>query len=273
MLSFYLYNEEYLFNNTNTCKIHSKSIIFELILRFSFSLKVIFVNIGEHTFLCCIFCLENPFILQGGIIEMKRNLLADYAYPDVRTIFTLFESKHNHVLANHVIRRFLSYYPNYVLFTAAICFPTKENWGNLDQAFRQFYIEIRFIHYIAKVIRRYAKDFRMKSQRYNAHYLSILDQPVYKEESSIITYKDQLEDEEKGVIIRERNLLGQVEDCRLLEALKKLTDKQLWMMNSYFVEFITQREIACCLDVSQQFVSKRIKTTLDRLKYLYEKGG
>src|SRR5699024_45262 len=129
------------------------------------------------------------------------------------------------------------------LFTTAICFPTEDNWQRLDQAFRQFYTEIRFINYIAKVLWRYAKDFRVKYQRDEARYLCMLDEPIQiKGESSAITYKDQLVDHRQDNTPKGETLLDQVEDLQLQKALKQLTDKQLRVLDGYYVHNMTQKE-------------------------------
>lgn len=191
---------------------------------------------------------------------------------DGQTTFTSFQSKHGQALSNHVVQRFLSQEANYQLFTTAICFPTEENWENLDIKFRQFYMEIRFINYIAKVLWRYAKDFRVKNQRDNAHYLFILDQPIQmKGEDSALTHKDQLVDHHGGHTPEKECLLDQVEDFRLQYALKELTEKQLSVLDRYYAYDMTQKEIAYDLGISQQSISKIMKTALAKLKYLHEK--
>lgn len=201
---------------------------------------------------------------------MEQNSLSKHVYPDVQKTFVSFNSEHGHALANQVVQRFLKHEANYQLFTTAICFPTKKNWDKLNQAFREFYIEIRFINYIAKVIWRYARDFQTKHQRNEDHHLFSLDQPVHKD-GSTMTYKDQLADDKKDKTSEGKNLLNQVEDYYLQKALKQLTCRQLRVLNSYFAHHFTQKEIACQLGISQQSVSKTLKNALDKVKNLYEK--
>src|SRR5699024_11381841 len=134
---------------------------------------------------------------------------------DAQTTFQAFTSQHSQALSNYVVQRFLSQESNYQLFATAICFPTEDNWRKLDQAFRQFYTEIRFINYIAKVLWRYGKDFRVKYQRDEARYLCMLDEPIQiKGESSAITYKDQLVDHRQDSTLKEETILDQVEDLQ-----------------------------------------------------------
>lgn len=195
----------------------------------------------------------------------------DNIYPDAQKEFTSFKSKYGQALSNHVVKHFLDQQSNYRLFTTAICFPTEENWKRLDQSFRQFYIEIRFTHYIAKVLWRYARDFRSKRQRDGAHYLFILDQPIQDEkESSTVTYKDLLVSHNETDFQGGESLVDQVEGFNLQEALKQLTDKQLRVLSNYYVYYMTQKEIAYYLGVSQQSVSKTMETALDKIKDFYE---
>lgn len=204
---------------------------------------------------------------------MELHSMIDNVHPDAQKAFTSFKSKHDHALSNHVVQHFLCQQSNYQLFTTAICFPTEENWEKLDRAFRQFYTEIRFTNYIAKVIWRYARDLRIKSQRNEAHYLFILDQPIQKGESSTLTYKDQLADYSEEDFLEGGSLLDQVADYHLQESLRQLTDKQLRVLESYYVYNITQKEMAHNLGVSQQSISKTMRSALDKLKGLYERRG
>ncbi|WP_010531813.1 sigma-70 family RNA polymerase sigma factor [Lentibacillus jeotgali] len=204
---------------------------------------------------------------------MEFNSLTKHVDSDAQTLFKSFTSQHSQALSNYVVQRFLSQESNYQLFTTAICFPTEDNWRKLDQAFRQFYTEIRFINYIAKVLWRYAKDFRVKYQRDEARYLVILDESIQiKGESSAITYKDQLAEHSEDSTPKGESLQDQVEDVQLQKALNQLTDKQLKVLDSYYVHNMTQKEIARNLGGSQQSVSKILQTTLDKLKESYGKG-
>src|SRR5699024_12504206 len=148
-------------------------------------------------------------------MNMKLHSSEEHVYPDAENVFASFKSRHGRALSNHVVKRYLEEQSHYQLFMTAICFPTEENWEKLDQSFRQFYIEIRFIHYIAKVLWRYAKDFRVKYQRDEARYLCMLDEPIQiKGESSAITYKDQLVDHRQDNTPKGETLLDQVEDLQ-----------------------------------------------------------
>lgn len=198
-------------------------------------------------------------------------MLANTVYPDAQKQCTLFLSNHGNALSNHVVKQFFEQQSNYRLFTTAICFPTKENWERLDQSFRRFYIEIRFINYITKVLWRYARDFRSKSQRDESRYLTILDQPIQnKGESPTVTYKDQVTNDNESDVNLKGALLDKIGDSHLQEAIKQLTDRQLKVLDSYYVDNATQKEIAHYLGVSQQSVSKTVETALTKIKRLYE---
>src|SRR5699024_2804541 len=213
------------------------------------------------------------FDRKEGKFGMELYSLTDNVCSDAQKALTSFQSKHGQALSNQVVQRFLSQASHYELFATAICFPTEDNWQRLDQAFRQFYTEIRFINYIERVLWGYAKDFRVKYERDEARYLCMMDKPIQiKGESSAITYKDQLVDHRQDNTPKGETLLDQVEDLQLQKALKQLTDKQLRVLDGYYVHNMTQKEIARSLGVSQQSISKIMKTALDKLKDLYEEG-
>jgi RNA polymerase sigma factor (sigma-70 family) len=200
---------------------------------------------------------------------MELHSLNDKLHPNTKKFRAEYDDQY---LSNHVVQRFLSKESNYQLFIKAMCFLTEESWEELDQSFRQFYTEIRFINYISKVLWRYGRDYRIKNQHNRARYLFILDQPIKTNgQPSTITYKDRLAEPKESSTSKEDSLLDQVENVQLKNALKKLTGKQLEVLDSYYVHNLKQEEIANNLGVSQQAVSKIMKTSLDKLRSQYEK--
>jgi len=199
---------------------------------------------------------------------MDLHSLNDEVHPDIKN----FKTEYEQYLSNHVVQRFLSEESNYQLFIKAMSFLTEESWEELDQSFRQFYTEIRFINYISKVLWRYGRDYQIKNQNSRARYLFILDQPIkINGQPTIITYKDQLAEHNDNSIPEKESLLDQVENVQLKEALKQLTVKQLKVLDSYYVHNMNQEEIANYLGVSQQAVSKIMKTSLDKLRSQFKK--
>src|SRR5699024_7636853 len=118
-----------------------------------------------------------------------------------------------------------------------------EKWNRLDESFQNFYTKIRLTDYISKAIWRYAKDFHAKRNRNRLHYLLILDQPLQvKEGKSETTYKDQLiaknnKSEEQKI----QTLLEEIENHELYYHLKTLTNRQLKILDLYYLHGLTQK--------------------------------
>lgn len=185
--------------------------------------------------------------------------------------FYEFVSRHEHHLANPVIKGFLNHENDYNLFVQAVCYPSPQNCDRLERAFQRFYIEIRLIHYLSKVLWRYAKDYRAKTNRRRSHYLLMLDRPVQSDEPSGMTYKSQLPDwgnvnDPASSYGHPPTLEESIENDQLFRGVRSLTQKQLKMLELYFLHDQSQKEIADAMGVSQQSVSKTMNHVFKKLK-------
>lgn len=176
--------------------------------------------------------------------------------------------------SNQVVKNFLDNEAYYRLFSNAILIPSSENQVRLNQAFRQYYMEIRFTYYLSQVIWRYARDFKAKKKTDETHYVLTMDQPVQrKSDATSQTFKDQVPAEgklEEIVIEGKGHLLERIENPFLHEGLQQLTKKQLKVLELYFVHQLTHVEIAFLSGVSQQAVAKSMGQALRKLRSYFK---
>lgn len=193
--------------------------------------------------------------------------MGSYAIPfavdaDSEQRFFEFILNYDRALSNRLVQRFFSHEPNYRLFAKALCYSTEGDWEKLDHAFRKFYIEVRFVDYMNKVIWRFTRDFIDKSQRQRASQLLILNQPGWEKDLSAESYKKWLTYRDEDTSIQDQSLLSQVTNYRLYNFLNQLPERQYRILELYYMDALTQREIADLLGVSQQYISKTIRQNL-----------
>ena len=179
-------------------------------------------------------------------------------------------------LRNPLIKSFLRQDKNLELFKVANENPTGENIKKLDAAFKIFYSEIRFINYISKTIHFFSVDFDKFKRRYNKLYCLILDQPFEKQNSKTVI-KDMISSvntiEEELSIYDFIHFINWIENDKLYNAIKKLTNRQLEVLQLYFLEEKKDTEIAKLLGVTQQAISKICRVALLKLHRNMTGGG
>ncbi|GHH99593.1 sigma-70 family RNA polymerase sigma factor [Neobacillus kokaensis] len=178
-------------------------------------------------------------------------------------------------LLNPIIQNFLRTKTNYDLFVKAVCFPTNQNHKKLNQAFQQFYGEIRLIHYISRLLTHYSWQYYQKKKKEAEYHLYTFDQPI-KEESNNYSLGSLISDGNSEVIDsvlnQSKSLMDHIQDPKLYRAMERLTKKQRKALELCYLYNLSHTEIGKVLQVSQQAVSKTIKNALKKLR-IYYKGG
>lgn len=172
-------------------------------------------------------------------------------------------------ISNQMIESFLSYESHYQLFMETVCHPTKENQNQLNQAFKDFYNEIRFKKYISTTLWRYARDYLAKEKTERTRYLLKMDQPIQGQESDGAkqsSYGDQLSAKEDHREMMVGRFLDRIENPELYGVLKQLTKKQLRILELSIFHHLNHSEIAVLLGISQQAVSKSIRQSLTKIR-------
>lgn len=171
-------------------------------------------------------------------------------------------------LDDPLIRNFLKESSNYNLLLTALQEPSHENQANLDQAFKKHYKEVKIISYISKLIHFFAIDYDKKvNLYYERNILSIDSQP-----DSIGFYEGEKSDDKfywEGYEFK-GELLDLVTTKSLFNALKKLPNKQIAILDLKYNKDLNNKEIARVLKESEQSISYHHKKSLRRLKELIQ---
>ncbi|WP_078598379.1 sigma-70 family RNA polymerase sigma factor [Evansella clarkii] len=171
-----------------------------------------------------------------------------------------------------LMRGFLNIDSNYNLLMKARELPCEENTDELNQAFKRYYTELQLINYISHLINHYSRDFYRKKNREKYFYVfafedeSLFDSKVPPNQPGGNTVGEES-------LIEISSLLEAIQDKTIYEALIRLTDRQLFILNLHFVYQLSHTEIAEKLNVSQQSVSKTIKKSLNKLRNSIVYGG
>lgn len=178
-------------------------------------------------------------------------------------------------LGNPVVRSFLKKRGHSELFANAVNHPSEENKEKLDQAFKQFYTEIRLIKYLSIILHNTAINYDKRNRLQYDRYQLILDQPLKKEEdlSLIDTIKDDNSSQMFTIFSRDADasLEDYVDDPALYSALQRLTTREKEVLKLIFVFELRVTDIAKKMNISHQAVSKTKHRALQKLRdYLTE---
>ncbi|MEB2300410.1 sigma-70 family RNA polymerase sigma factor [Lysinibacillus xylanilyticus] len=173
---------------------------------------------------------------------------------------------------NPIIKSFLSDSNNLYLVQKAILYPTERNKKLVDESFQSHYINVRKIKYVSNLIYFFSLDFDKKRRRLQDRTLLILDKGLSEEGST--TAKELIEDASIGKeldhIVGE-GLLDNIEDEQLLKSLRKLTVKQLQILEMIYVKELSIKEIAQTLQTTPQNISNLHRKALNKLKHTLSK--
>lgn len=132
----------------------------------------------------------------------------------------------------------------------------------LNLSFKKFYTGLQITKYISQLIDHYSGNFYRKKSREQHHHIFAIDDDQAISDTPIgdsQTFSDELE-------LSKRFLLDQVGSFKIYKALLKLTERQLCILNLHYFHQLSQKEIAFKLGVSQQLVSKTIKSALEKIR-------
>ncbi|MCE4050607.1 MULTISPECIES: sigma factor-like helix-turn-helix DNA-binding protein [Bacillaceae] len=185
-----------------------------------------------------------------------------------------FIEENKEFMGNTIVQGFLREKGHFKLFADAVCYPSKENKENLDEAFKKYYFTIRFTSYISSSIHFSTLNFHRKQRLYANRYPLLLD----AETEDGRTHKDRMEDrnanleayaEREG--IRE-SISEYIADPLLYDAIQSLSDSQKTVLYFAYIKKLNDTEIAEVIQKSQQYVSKCHQKALQRIySYMAQK--
>ena len=158
---------------------------------------------------------------------------------------------------NNIINNFLAEEYNLNVFVLAL-FGEKELKDLLNEIFKKFYFEYRFIAYLSKILYFEAVNFDKKMRSKMEREPIILNMLIDKERD--LTLLDTLSSMEQKFELNSDKLEDCIIDEQLYSAYKKLVKKQQQILYLTYYTLLKDAEIAKKLNVTKQAVSKnRIK--------------
>ncbi|WP_155590016.1 RNA polymerase sigma factor [Lysinibacillus cavernae] len=162
-------------------------------------------------------------------------------------------------IKNPIIKSFLADAQNLYLVQKAILYPTDRNMKMVDETFQSHYIRVRTIKYVSNLIYFYSLDFDKKRRRLQNRYLLIVDNGLLETDST-------REGDRIG-----KGLLDTVENEKLFISLKKLTHKQLQILEMIYVKDCSIKVIAETLQTTPQNISNLHRKALKKLHHMLRK--
>lgn len=177
------------------------------------------------------------------------------------------ETYEEELCRNPIISRFLEDPENKRLYTQAVNEPTSKNKQILDEAFKHFFVRVKVIHYISRLIAGYSVDFD-KRIRKNEQQLLSLDALFHNGQTTLL---DMLA---AGDVIKDAELVQEedghyeelFENEVLQQAFQELKPLQREVLVYSFFYGYRNKDIAKRLAISEQRVSYNKKRGLELLK-------
>lgn len=171
---------------------------------------------------------------------------------------------------NKILMNFLSDDYNLCIFIVAL-FGEKELQKLLNERFKEFYFEYRFIAYVSKLLYFKAVNFDRKERKQMGIEPIILDMLVDKEHN--LRLSDLIFIGESDFDYSPTKFDDLIVDENLYAAYKKLTTIQQEILYLAYHSLLKDTEIAKKLNITQQAVSKNRKQALNILRKSLRREG
>lgn len=189
-----------------------------------------------------------------------------FPYSTQRYSYTLM--KNPSLRTNKIMRKFFEIDENKALFILSL-FSHIDVKEQLDNKFREFYFQYRFISYICTHIFYESVHFDKKIRKTNARENLVLDQPVEYDSSPLIEMipAEQSEtDLTKVEAISMQGFLDNLSSDQLFDAYKHLTNRQQEILFMTYVKNMKDMEIANHFSVTIQAISKTRIKAIEQLR-------
>lgn len=186
-----------------------------------------------------------------------------------KNMFLEFQTENSVIFSNTIIQNFFERKKHIGLLCNFLIDSSEENKIKLEQAFKIFFFEFRFIKYLSSIIHYASIDYDKKRNKREERMVLIYDQPINDEDTVCLgeLFQERLnnEDDNKQLVSPDEfsNLL---ENESLYFLYSELTDKQKSILTLAYSHNYQDKEIANMFHVSQQAISKTRSKTLKKLR-------
>ncbi|OJH17095.1 hypothetical protein BLX88_20320 [Bacillus obstructivus] len=172
----------------------------------------------------------------------------------------------NNILDNNLLRTFLEDENHFELFEKAINDPSKENKLKVENAFNNYYLQIRKFTYLNSLIRIYSIDFEKKERKMKQRYSLILDQPIDSSNNEHASTHLSLYSDNENTREQYHSLYEAISDEKLFAALDQLTQFQYKVLELIYHRELTRSEVANLFNTSPQNISNTHRKAIIKLK-------
>ena len=175
-----------------------------------------------------------------------------------------FEDENIELLQNDIVTSFLKQPLNKQSYLKAISEPTKENMKDLDNKFKQFYFNIRFVSHISSTLHFNSINFDKRQRKLQSRFHRSLNKNSDNEgeENKYLDIPDENANISLNTLLSKEDITKQISCPKLYDALNRLTPKQKQIINLAYVNELNDTEISILLGKSQQAISKMHKKAL-----------
>lgn len=167
-------------------------------------------------------------------------------------------------IKNPLIIGFLSIDSNRQLYNEYLLSNSIELEEKINKRFYIYCYKARLVSYFSKTIYYEAINYDKKIRKFSENTLLILDKPISDGNSCLI---EQIKDDSiNKYSLESNNIEDYINDSRLLNAVKILTERQKQILYLAYIKDLKDTEISKLLLVSQQSISKTKKTALRRIR-------
>lgn len=176
--------------------------------------------------------------------------------------------KHKKTFNQPIMKSFLENKDYLFLFKKFVKEPNKNNYSNLDHAFKRFYLEARLISYLSKLIYYHAIDSQKKERRYLKRNLCVLNESIDDDNNILVMdlYKVENNTEKQALNNLNNSIVKNVGYEKLQKALLRLTSNQLKVIDLIYREGLNIKIIAEYFGSTPQNISKIHINALNNLK-------
>jgi len=188
-----------------------------------------------------------------------------------RSVANYFDKIEKH-LQNPIIKSFLNIPENMDLLREVINKPSDASKKTLDEAFREYYFNIRFTTYLSQAIYFNAINYDKKIKLFSDRNQSILDRPLRGDQNGTLIDFLTSAEWKKGqdVQITSSNIGDHLTSQILFDGIQRLTDNQRQLLSLAYIYGMNDSEISIYLNKSQQAVSRSHRKALRKLREIIE---
>ncbi len=167
-----------------------------------------------------------------------------------------------------IVQRFFSNPENLNLLYSFLKTSSPRSWRKLQNAFRNFYFEVRFTKYLSSTIKYGYIDFERQRRRREDRSVIIYDMEMCEESNRIfgdeIAIQHNIDQEQSR--FEPQILMDAIGNELIYKAFSELTSNQKMILTFTYSCCFLDKEIADRMSISPQAVSKARKSALANLK-------